>query len=241
MSDFFSMHAGETAAPVPDGPVLCQATPAMRRIHRVFLWAYDEAPGLVRSAAPGDTERSHYVGDVLGNFDKLLHVHHEGEDLYMYPQLGERAPGCAMHIAQMLAHHEQVKAILDELAPTRERWRETADASLGEELATGYERLSALLQVHLRREVTEVTPAVEKVLTEAEFEKLASHGVDAFEKKVVLAYLGMILATNPPEDQKAFIMDIPLPIRLAYRLVGKRLYRKQYSTLFPGREIPQTL
>lgn len=240
MSDFFTMHAGEVAAPVPDGPVLCAATPAMRRIHRVFLWAYDEAPGLARSA-DGDTERSRYVGEVLGNFDKLLHVHHEGEDLFMYPQLGERAPACALHISQMLAQHEQVKAVLDELEPIRERWRDTADAGAGEELAVGYERLSALLKVHLRREVTEVTPAVEKVLTQEEFEKLSSHGVDAFEKKVVLAYLGMILATNPPEDQKAFIMDIPLPIRVAYRLVGKRLYRKQYATLFPGREIPQTL
>jgi hypothetical protein len=240
MSDFFTMHAGEIAAPVPDGPVLCAATPAMRRIHRVFLWAYDEAPGLARSA-DGDTERSRYVGEVLRNFDKLLHVHHEGEDLFMYPQLGERAPACALHISQMLAHHEQVKAVLDEIAPVRERWRDTADAGAGEELAAGYERLSALLKVHLRREVTEVTPAVEKVLTQEEFEKLSSHGVDAFEKKVVLAYLGMILATNPPEEQKAFIMDIPFPIRVAYRLVGKRLYRKQYATLFPGREIPQTL
>ena len=98
-----------------------------------------------------------------------------------------------------------------------------------------------MLQVHLRREVTEVTPAVEKVLTQEEFEKLASHGVDAFEKKVVLAYLGMILATNPPDDQREFLAEMPLPIRLAYRLVGKRLYRAQYSTLLPGREIPQTI
>ena len=58
-----------------------------------------------------------------------------------------------------------------------------------------------------------------------------------FDKKVVLAYLGMILATNPAEEQQEFIKDIPLPIRLAYRLVGKGLYRKQYATLFPGREL----
>ena len=52
---------------------------------------------------------------------------------------------------------------------------------------------------------------------------------------------GMILATNPPDDQREFLAEMPLPIRLAYRLVGKRLYREQYSTLFPGREIPQTV
>ncbi len=241
MSDFFTMQAGETAAPVPDGPVLCNATSAMRRIHRVFLWAYGEAPGLARSVSAGDTGRAAAVGTVLGNFDKLLHVHHEGEDLYMYPQLAERAPACAVHVAQMLAQHAQVTERLEVITPIRERWMNTADASLGEELAVRYEKLSELLKVHLRREVTEVTPAVEKVLTAKELDALASHGVDSFERKVVLAYLGMILATNPPGEREEFFKEMPLPIRIAYRLVGRNLYRKQYATLFPGREIPATL
>ena len=110
-----------------------------------------------------------------------------------------------------------------------------------EDLAARYQSLSTLLKTHLRREVTEVTRAVEKVLTEKEMAEMAGHGVDAFDKKVVLAYLGMILATNPLPEQKEFMKDIPFPIRLAYRLVGKRLYRRQYATLFPGRQIPATI
>jgi hypothetical protein len=241
MFDFFSMHEGEIGAPVPDGPALCGASAAMRRIHRVFLWSYGEAPGLVRSVFAGDIERASYVGEVLGNFDKLLHVHHEGEDLYMYPKLAERAPACAVHVTEMLAQHAEVREHLDAIEPIREQWRTTADVSVGEDLALRYAKLEERLKVHLRREVTEVTPAVDKVLTPKELDELASHGVDAFETKVVLAYLGMILATNPPEERREFFKDIPLPIRMAYRVVGKRLYRKQYSTLFPGREVPATL
>ncbi|MBS1672633.1 MAG: hemerythrin domain-containing protein [Actinobacteria bacterium] len=241
MSDFFTMEPGETAAPVPDGPVLCDASAGMRRIHRVFLWAYDEAPGLARSAPQGDVARSAYVGEVLGNFDKLLHAHHESEDLLMYPKLQERAPACALHAELMVRQHEEVKKHLDEIEPIRLRWAQTGDAGLGDQLADHYETLSALLKVHLRREVTEVTPAVEKVLTEAEFAALASHGVDSFEKKVVLAYLGMILATNPPGDREAFFQEMPFPIRMAYRLIGRRLYRAQYQQLFPGRPVPATL
>ncbi|WP_228374203.1 hemerythrin domain-containing protein [Demequina phytophila] len=131
MSDFFTMEPGEVAAPVPGGPVLCTGTAAMRRIHRVFLWSYDEAPGLARSAAAGDTERSGYVGEVLANIDKVLHVHHEGEDLLMYPQLRERAPACALHVDEMLAQHAEVKAMLDEIAPIRDRWTATADPAAG--------------------------------------------------------------------------------------------------------------
>lgn len=239
--DFFTVREGETPAPVPAGPVLCQASAAMRRVHRVFLWAYDEAPGLVRSVTAGDRGRSAYVGDVLGNIDKLLHVHHEGEDMLMYPKLAARAPACALHVEEMLGQHAAVGERLIEIAPIREDWGRTADPALAEDLAAKYQSLSTLLKSHLRREVTEVTPAVEKVITEKEMEEMASHGVDAFDKKVVLAYLGMILATNPLPEQREFMRDIPFPIRIAYRLVGKRLYRKQYAALFPGRQIPATI
>ncbi|MFF2824202.1 hemerythrin domain-containing protein [Arthrobacter koreensis] len=241
VTDFFTAEPGETAAPLPPGPVLCTGTAAMRRIHRFFLWAYDEAPGLVRSTASGDATRAAYVGDVLGNFDRTLHIHHEGEDLLMYPQLPGRAPGCALHIAQMLEHHRQVTERINVIEPVRRRWMETADAATREELAERYEELSTLLKVHLRREVTEVMPVVDRVLSEKEMNAVGQHGIDQFDKRFLVSYLGMVLATNPPQDRRELFKEIPAPVRLAYRVVGRRMYRRQYSTLFPGREIPATL
>lgn len=241
MTDFFTMQPGETPAPIPSGPVLCTATASMRRVHRVFLWAYDEAPGLVRSTATGDTNRAAYVGEVLGNFDKILHVHHEAEDLLMYPQLAERAPGCALHVEQMLEQHRQVARRLENIQPLRMRWMETADAEVRDDLAERYEDLSAVLKVHLRREVTEVMPAVDKVMTAKELAMAAEHGSSQFDTKFLVAYLGMVLATNPPGEREEFFKEIPAPVRLGYRLVGRRMYRRQYSALFPGRVIPETL
>ncbi|MCC3270361.1 hemerythrin domain-containing protein [Arthrobacter gengyunqii] len=241
MADFFTAQPGETAAPLPPGPILCTGSAGMRRVHRFFLWAYDEAPGLVRSTDTGDTARAAYVGEVLGNFDGVLHIHHEGEDLLMYPPLAGRAPGCALHIAQMLEHHRQVGERLDRIEPVRQRWMETAGAEDSEELADLYEGLSALLKVHLRREVTEVMPVVDRVLSEKEMDAVGQHGIEQFDKKFLVGYLGMMMATNPLDDQKAFFKEIPAPVRLAYRLVGRRMYRRQYSTLFPGRKIPETL
>ncbi|MBP3044440.1 hemerythrin domain-containing protein [Arthrobacter jiangjiafuii] len=241
MADFFTAQPGETAAPLPPGPILCTGSAGMRRVHRFFLWAYDEAPGLVRSTDTGDTARAAYVGEVLGNFDGVLHIHHEGEDLLMYPQLAGRAPGCALHVTQMLEHHRQVGERLDRIEPVRQRWMETAGAEDSEELADLYEDLSALLKVHLRREVTEVMPVVDRVLSEKEMDAVGQHGIEQFDKKFLVGYLGMMMATNPLDDQKAFFKEIPAPVRLAYRLVGRRMYRRQYSTLFPGRKIPVTL
>jgi hypothetical protein len=213
----------------------------MRRIHRFFLWAYEEAPGLVRSAAAGDTARAAYVGEVLGNFDKVLHIHHEGEDLLMYPQLKERAPACALHVGLMLEQHGQVTRRLESIEPLRLRWMQTADQETGSELAARYEDLAAVLNVHLRREVTEVMPAVERVVTEKEMKTAAQHGINQLDRKFLVGYLGMVLATNPSGDREELFKEIPPPVRLAYRLFGRRLYRKQYSALFPGRLIPETL
>ena len=84
-------------------------------------------------------------------------------------------------------------------------------------------------------------PAVDRVMTDKEIDALGQHGIEQFDKKFLVGYLGMVLATNPPADRKELFKEIPLPVRLAYRLVGRKLYRRQYATLFPGRPIPETL
>lgn len=118
---------------------------------------------------------------------------------------------------------------------------ETADSEAGNELAERYADLSGVLNVHLRREVTEVMPAVDRVMDQKEMEGVGQHGIEQFDKKFMVAYLGMVLATNPPQDRKELFKEIPLPVRLAYRLVGRGMYRRQYATLFPGRPVPETL
>ena len=242
MTDFFTMHPGETAAPLPPGPVLSTASTGMQRVHRFLLWAFDEAPGLVRSTGPGDTARAAYVGKMLGNFHKVLLVHQEGEDLLMYPKLGDRAPASAPHVGQMLSHHKQIRDHLEAIDPILKRWMQTADAETRTELIQRYEDLQPVLNEHLRREVTEVMPVVDRVMTEKELMALPKHGVEQYDKKFLVSFLGMVLATNPPEDRRRIFFDeIPAPVRLAYRLVGRRMYRKQYATLFPGRPIPETL
>ena len=102
--------------------------------------------------------------------------------------------------------------------------------------------MQSVLKKHLRREVTEVMPAVDRIMTEEELKAMIQHGVSQHDKKFLVTYLGMILATNPPDDRREiFFEEIPAPARLGYRLIGRRMYRKQYATLFPGRAIPETL
>ncbi|WP_461163575.1 hypothetical protein [Arthrobacter sp. R4-81] len=71
--------------------------------------------------------------------------------------------------------------------------------------------MKTVLNVHLRREVTEVMPVVDRVLTEKELQEGATHGIDQLDKKFLVGYLGMVLATNPPQDQKEMFKDVPPP------------------------------
>jgi hypothetical protein len=236
--DYVSMP-GETVPPVPDGPKLCDGD-EMRILHNAFLWAYEVAPGLVRGVPPGDTERSEFVGQWLADLDATLHTHHESEDEFLWGRLEQRAPACALHVGQMRAHHAQVAELLEEAAPLLARWRTMAEPALGEQLADAYERMLDVLKVHLRREVVEVVPVVERVVTAKEWAAMGEHSIDAIPKSRLLPQLGMLLANSPPADRRHFFAGLPVAIRVLWRLVGKRQYAKQFRQLFPGEPVPPT-
>lgn len=230
---------GETAPPVPDGPKLCNGD-GMRILHNAFLWAYDQAPGLVRGIAPGDTARSEFVGQWLADLDATLHTHHESEDEFLWAKLEQRAPACALHVGQMRAHHAQVATLLEEARPLLAGWRATAEPALGEQLADAYGRMLDVLKVHLRREVVEVVPVAERVITTEEWKAIGDHSADAIPKSRLLPQLGMLLANSTPADRKEFYAEMPFSVKVLWRLVGRRQYAKQFRQLFPGEPVPPT-
>jgi hypothetical protein len=231
---------GEAAPPVPDGPKLCDGDD-MRILHNAFLWGYEEAPGMVRGAPAGDVARSEFLGQWLADLDATLHTHHESEDLLLWDKLEQRAPACALHVGQMRAHHVQVATLLEEASPLLAQWRATADPAVGEQLAGAYERMLDVLKVHLRREVVEVIPVAERVVTTGEWTAMADHSVGVIPKSRLLPQLGMLLANSSPADRKNFYAGMPLSVKVLWRLVGKRQYAKQFRLLFPGRSVPPTI
>jgi hypothetical protein len=141
----------------------------------------------------------------------------------------------------MRAHHAQVVALLEEAGPLLARWRETADPAIGEQLADAYERTLGVLKVHLRREVVEVVPVAERVVTTKEWAAMADHSVGAIPKSRLLPQLGMLLANSTPVDRKSFYAGMPISVKVLWRLMGKRQYAKQFRLLFPGRSVPPTI
>lgn len=116
-----------------------------------------------------DVARSEFLGQWLADLDATLHTHHESEDELLWGKLEQRAPTFALHVGQMRAHHAQVTELLTEAGPLLARWRVTADPAVGDQLADAYEQMLDVLRVHLRREVVEVIPVAERVVTKDEW------------------------------------------------------------------------
>lgn len=240
MTDFYSAAPGETSPPVPEGPSLCSGAD-MKVVHNAFLWAYGEAPGLIRTTPAGDVARAEFIGEWVGDLDATLHVHHHTEDELLWDRLEKRSPSCALHVAQMRAHHAKVAELLGGTGPLVTAWRRSADPDAGETLALAYEDILKVLQVHLRREVVEVVPVAEKVMTQDEWDQLAEHSTKAIPKSRLLPQLGLLLANSSPSERADFVRAIPAPVLLLYRAVGRRQYERQYKRLFPDRPVPATL
>ena len=97
-----------------------------------------------------------------------------------------------------------------------------------------------VLKVHLRREVVEVVPVAERVVTAEEWTAMGDHSAGAIPKSRLLPQLGMLLANSTPADRESFYAGMPLFIKVLWRLVGKRQYAKQFRQLFPGEPVPPT-
>lgn len=92
-----------------------------------------------------------------------------------------------------------------------------------------------------RREVVEIIPVAEKVVTQKEWELLGEHSTSAIPKSRLLPQLGCLLFNCTPEERVQFIRGVPLPIRVLYRLVGRRQFARQFRELFPGEPVPRTM
>lgn len=137
--------------------------------------------------------------------------------------------------------HAQVHTVLGKIQPLRAAWAETAGVELGEQLASAYENMFNLLVVHLRREVVEIVPVAEKVVSAKEWNQLADRGRKAIPASRLMLQLGLLLAAAPLEERRSFFTALPKPVQLMYRLFGRRQFTKNFSQLFPHDPVPETI
>ena len=205
-------------------------------IHGMFRRLFGEAPSLVRDVVPGDVQRAAFLSKHLHGLTKLLHVHHHAEDDFFWDRMTERAPACGLHVALMRKQHETVSGQLDEIDTRIDVWTESgADAAAAEHLATALDAVDRSLAEHLADEEREAFPVLDAVLSEAEWDEISAHAQREKPPLPLFLLLGLMMEAVPEAERSAWMdRELPAPMRLAYRLFGRRSYERALRRLHPA-------
>lgn len=205
-------------------------TSDMLLIHRVIRREIGQLPRLFRAAA-NNPARAKIVGAHASEMLDFLHHHHHGEDQLLYPLLRERVALDAELLDRMAAQHAQVDETIRSVRADLPGWTTSANAEAGERMA---ERIDAVLPVlvdHLAEEEQLLLPIVAANVTKPEWDKLAEHGMSSIPPKRRLVILGHIMEETDDSERTRFLLNVPAPARLAYRIIGKRQFAREAATI----------
>lgn len=212
----------------------------MYAAHMVLRREFRLLPDLIRTVQPGDARRSEVVGAHAALVCDILHLHHEGEDLLLWPLLLERAgQEAAAIVPTMEKQHHTIGQAHEEAMNLLPSWRATAQRADAEALADVIEQLTGSLVEHLALEEKEILPLTEKYLTASEWKRLGEHGLGKTPKKTLPLIFGMVMYEGDPAVIKEVLAGAPLPARLLMPAIGPRVYaghaKRVHGTSTPPR------
>lgn len=203
-------------------------------VHRVFRREFRLLPLLVRGAADGDTEAAGRISRHARQMASALHHHHHNEDELLWPRLLQRTPVDARLVERMEAQHAVIGEILRRVDAVLPAWQRAALGRDRDALADDLAELHARLEEHLDEEEQHVLPIVGRTITAAEWDEHAERGFAAMPKRRALVFLGHILESASPAERSRFLRRVPPPVRLLYRLIGRRAFTRETATLRAG-------
>lgn len=170
---------------------LCDAT-AMTRFHRIFREALDATQRFVGNVPVEDIDRADLVGSYYANVLKLLHAHHEAEDLTIYPQMVERLPEHLDVITRTNAEHDAVLGTLEATELAVAAWRADPSDDLRDTAIAALAALQTILVEHLDHEDAEVVPLIALCINVAEWGAMSATAFQRFAGDKVWLVVGLI-------------------------------------------------
>jgi hemerythrin-like domain-containing protein len=216
-----------TAAPeVP----LADAT-AMTRFHRIFREALDAAPRFIGAAPDDDAERVELVGSYYDNVLRLLHAHHEAEDVTIYPLMVERLPEHVEVIRRVNAEHEVVLGSLGAAEQAVAAWRANPSAASRDAAVAGLGEMSPVLLGHLDDEEAEVVPLIALCITEAEWGEMSAVAFQRFSGDKPWLVIGLIQEQMLAEENETMEANMPPPVHDFWVASGRQAFQGFVSEL----------
>ncbi|WP_245649737.1 hemerythrin domain-containing protein [Nocardia shimofusensis] len=201
-------------------------------VHNSFRRHFRALPELVTGVAAGDVERARRLVAFLDELGTGLHEHHTGEDELLWPLLLERASTNAAVVLRMEEQHERIAELTERARRESAEFASAADPSVRDRLAVTLRALATAVDEHMTEEERHVLPVVENVLTVPEWQALGERGREHMPKDRQLVFVGFLLQGVSDADRRKFLAEMPLPARLAWRLLGRRAFAEEYREIY---------
>ncbi|WP_194421341.1 hemerythrin domain-containing protein [Microbacterium abyssi] len=211
----------------------CDAS-GMAEIHRWFKTGFGEGGALVQGVKDGDAAHAEVVAAHLGMLSVGLHGHHEFEDANLWDRLSAQAPPCALHVERMKSQHAQMLVHLDELDAALPGWRATGRSADAKAVLSALSGINAALVAHLPDEEENIVPVMEQVLDQKDMVAASEHGRRSIPRGRNWQAMGAILAAQPDGGDVWLRKNLPAPVRLIWRFVGRPNYAANRRALVEG-------
>lgn len=200
------------------------AAQQMPLIHRIFRRELPVLRTIVGEVPPGGVERVRSVAAHLHFVLDGLHHHHANEDEMVWPLLMGRAGPDAVLVERMPQQHDQIDDAVAQVRRAADRWAQAPASSAALVQSLGV--LIEALQAHLDEEERLVVPLIDKHLTRHEWEEMGRKGFEKFAPKERPIAMGQLLEVATPDEANAMFADLPVFIRVLWRVAGRRQYRR---------------
>jgi hypothetical protein len=199
-------------------------TREMLAVHDAFRTELGALPAMVTAVPDGDAEGAAVIGGHVLLMTAMLHAHHDGEDLLMWPILQERVPGRLALIEAMEGQHHRIASLIEGAQEQAGVWLGSASALDGVRLSATLAELGTLTTEHLRIEEDEVLPIVADTMSADELAAMAEHSRGGLSSEQLPIALGLILDDTTPERQQVLLGALPPEARSGFEQFGRPAY-----------------
>jgi len=216
---------GQVAA--PDGPIDMKM---MYLMHHAFRRDLDLFVAAVRATPADERETWTLLAARWDTFAEALHEHHTVEDAGVWPALVSL--GTAQDVATLEAmesEHGEIDPLLEGCAAGFRRLVEHTDEDARAALAVRVCAARESLRRHLAHEETEAIAIIQRVLDQADWERLTK---DYFEPKdvslaLLLSGVPWVADQLPEPGLRKLLAGWPAPMRLIWRLTRRGFVRRE--------------